>query len=116
MIDEKMTERMVACGWVAAALSALLTLLLVAMGTIPFLSLIDAAVLGTLAWGIYRRSRICAILALSYHVLNRLFIYTHAAGAVPPVSIAGDLLLFVLYVLGVVGTFLHHARNYGRSA
>ena len=100
-----MTERLVACGWAAAAFSALLTLLLVATGTISLLSLIDTGVLGLLAWGIYRRSRICALLALSYHVLNRLFIYTHAA-FIPPVSIAGDLLLLVLYIIGVVGTVL----------
>jgi len=112
LIDQTMAERMVACGWIAAAFAGLLTAALSiasALGLGPF-NLIDATALLAFAYGIFRRSRTCAVLALAYHLINRAFVYSHA-GDVPPAILAGDLLLAALYVLGVIGTFSHHARR-----
>ena len=70
VIDETMAERMVACGWIAAAIAGLATLVfsLTSSYGLTHYNLVDAALLFGLAYGIYRRSRICAVLALAYHI------------------------------------------------
>ena len=106
-----MAERMVACGWIAGAIAGLATLIfsLTSSYGLTHYNLVDAALLFGLAYGIYRRSRICAVLALAYHILNRLMIfYGHD---VPPIAIVLTLMFAGLYVLGVIGTFVHHARR-----
>jgi hypothetical protein len=117
VIDEKMTERMVACGWIAAAIAGLITLGLSLNGGLGLtrLNLVDAALLLGLAYGIYRHSRTCALLVFFYHVGNRAFIYSHAQH-VPAAIVAADLIFAALYVLGIVGTFAHHARRRAQPA
>jgi len=106
-----MAERMVACGWIAAAIAGLATLIfsLTSSYGLTHYNLVDAALLFGLAYGIYRHSRICAVLALAYHILNRLMIFY--ARDVPPIAIVLTLMFAALYVLGVIGTFVHHARR-----
>jgi hypothetical protein len=112
VIDEKMTERMVACGWIAAAVAGLFMIAWAFMqrGEIVWVGIIAAVILLALAYGIYRRSRICALLILINHVIGFEGLMRHAR-YVPPLEIAVAILLGVLYALGVVGTFLHHARE-----
>jgi len=111
VIDDTMAERMVACGWIAAAIAGLTTLIfsLTSSFGLTHYNLVDAALLIGLAYGIYRRSRTCAVLALAYHILNRLMIF-HARD-VPPIAIVLTLMFAALYVLGIIGTFVHHARR-----
>jgi hypothetical protein len=111
VIDDTMAEKMVACGWIAAAIAGLATLIfsLASSFGLTHYNLVDAALLFGLAYGIYRRSRICAVLALAYHILNRLMIFS--ARDVPPIAIVLTLMFAALYVLGVIGTFVHHARR-----
>jgi hypothetical protein len=116
VIDDTMAERMVACGWIGAAFVGLITVIFSLTGFgLTRLNLIDAALLLGLAYGIYRRSRTCAVLVLAYHLVNRGLVYAHAP-YVPPVIAAGDLLLASLFVLGVIGTFAHHARRSAQTA
>jgi hypothetical protein len=112
LIDDAMAERMVACGWLAASAAGLFMLALGFMvGGVPIMWVYigGAAILFALAYGIYRRSRVCAVLVLVNHFLGvtSLFARVHD---VPPTEIAVTLVLGVLYVLGVIGTFVHHAR------
>ena len=111
MIDDTMAERMVACGWIAGAIAGLATLIfsLTSSYGLTHYNLVDAALLFGLAYGIYRHSRICAVLALAYHILNRLMIFS--GQNVPPIAIVLTLMFAALYVLGVIGTFVHHARR-----
>ncbi len=69
-----------------------------------------AAILFALAYGIYRRSRVCAVLVLVNHFLGVAGLFARVR-EVPPIEIAVTLVLGVLYVLGVIGTFVHHARR-----
>lgn len=113
MIDDTMAERMVACGWIAASAAGVFMIALAFMagaGPVMWVSLGGAAILFAFAYGIYRRSRICAVLVLVNHFLGvaALFARVHD---VPPTEIAVTLVLGVLYVLGVIGTFIHHARR-----
>ncbi len=116
-MTEQLAERMVTCGWVAAAMAGLITLGLSLTGGLGLthLNLVDAALLLGLAYGIYRRSRVCAVLVFLYHVGNRAFIYSHA-NHVPPATLAGDLIFAVLYLLGIIGTFAHHAHRRAQPA
>lgn len=112
MIDDTMAERMVACGWIAAAIAGLATLAfsLTSSFGLNHYNLVDAAILLALAYGIYRRSRTCAVLALAYHVLNRAMLYANAH-EMPPATTVITLIFAALYVLGVIGTFVHHAHR-----
>ena len=74
-----------------------------------------AAVLFALAYGIYLRSRICAVLVLVNHLLGAARLFAGMSG-VPSTELAVTLVLTVLYVLGVIGTFVHHARRHPAAA
>jgi hypothetical protein len=117
VIDDTMAERMVACGWIAAAFVGLVTLIFSLTGGRGFtrLNLIDAALMFGLAYGIYRHSRTCSVLVLIYYLVNRVLVYTYAP-FVPPAIAVGDLLLATLFVFGVIGTFVHHARRRSAAA
>jgi hypothetical protein len=112
VIDDTMAERMVACGWIAASAASVFMIVLAFMagfGPVMWVSLGGAAILFALAYGIYRRSRICAVLVLVNHFLGVVGLFARVCD-VPPIEIAATLVLGVLYVLGVIGTFVHHAR------
>ena len=107
-----MAERMVACGWIAAAIAGFATLIfsLAESFGLNHYNLVDAAILLALAYGVYRRSRTCAVLALAYHILNRVMLYAGTRD-VPPITMVITLVFAALYVLGVIGTFVHNARR-----
>lgn len=118
MIDDTMAERMVACGWLAASTAGLLMIVMAfyaPAGALRPVYFLGAAVLFALAYGIYRRSRVCAAIVLANHFLGvvGLVLQPHV---IPPVQIAIALVLGVLYVLGTIGTFVLHARLSPASA
>lgn len=117
MIDEKMTERMVACGWIAAAVAGLFMIAwgFMQRGEDVWVGIIAAVILLALAYGIYRRSRACALIVLINHAIGFAGLLRQAH-YVPPLETAVAIILGVFYVLGVVGTFLHHSRGYGQPA
>jgi hypothetical protein len=112
VIDETMAERMVACGWIAAAAAGLFLLVLAFVAGLRFgwLNLLGGAALLALAYGIYRRSRTCAVIVLINHVLG-ISALLRVTQFVPPIEIAATLVLAALYVLAIIGTFVHHARR-----
>jgi hypothetical protein len=116
VIDDTMAERMVVGGWLAAAIAGLTTLVFALASSfgLNHYNLVDAALLLGLAYGISRRSRTCAVLALAYHILNRAMLYS--ARDVPPITTVITLIFAALYVLGVIGTFVHHARRHPAAA
>jgi hypothetical protein len=112
VIDEKMAERMVACGWSAAIIAGLfmLVLALTAGLRLAWLNAVVAVALFALAYGIYRRSRVCAVIVFINHLLG-IASLLRLPQSIPPVEVAAALVLGVLYLLGIVGTFSHHARR-----
>ena len=112
MIDDTMAARMVMCGWIAAVAAGGFMAVLSLMVGFPagFFYLGGGAALIALAYGIYRRSRICAVLVLLNHFLGIAKLFREG-GNTPPAMIAVTLVLGVLYLLGVIGTFVHHARR-----
>jgi hypothetical protein len=112
VIDDTMAERMVACGWIAAAIAGLFMVVFAFVIGLGFAwpYLIGGAILFALSYGIYRRSRICAVLVVVNHFLGMAALFTRTR-YLPTTELAMMLVLAVLYVLGVIGTFVHHARQ-----
>jgi len=112
VIDEKMAERMVACGWIAAIIAGLFMLVLSLMTglRLAWLNAVVAVALFALAYGIYRRSRVCALIVFINHLLG-IASLLRLSQSIPPIEVATTLVLGVLYLLGIVGTFSHHARQ-----
>jgi len=74
-------QKHVTRAWMAATISAGLTLIFGVLAAAGLLTtpgfdarmLIDAAILGVLAYGVWRRSRICAVLLVVYGVGNEVY-------------------------------------------
>src|SRR5260370_25104525 len=90
MIDEKLTRIFIACGWIAAVIAGFFTTLCVMTGCFGLnkYNIVDMALLFGLAYGVYRRSRTCAVLLLAYDVASQamLFRLGHQPSAVALVS------------------------------
>lgn len=101
--------------WGAAILSGLLTLgvTLYAMRAPGFMGftawgLLDVGLIFALAYGIYRRSRLCALAMVVYFVASKLLLASSiGADAIGPAAIV----FLVFYAMGVVGTVRWHALN-----
>ena len=110
MINEKVAGRFIVATCAAAAIAGLLTLLMSVFGAYGFSlwNLLDVAAWFGLGYGVYRKSRTCAIILLTYHLVNRVDMWTrtHAVST----TIGGFAIPFaVIYCLGILGTFAHHA-------
>ena len=91
-------ERHVSRAWTAACISALFTLIFAFPTTgVNVVAVCEAAVLAALAYGVWKRSRVCAVLLLAYAVaveayltvagghfsiLRLVFIYFYLRGAI----------------------------------
>ena len=108
----KALNRLIKNGASAALVSALITIALdvyywsEGVRTIRvYLNLVEVAITCVLAYGIYRRSRICAVLVLLLFTLNQIYL--------PAVHSIGNMIFITLFMLcfsgGVVGTFWYHS-------
>lgn len=100
-------------GWIAGVVSGVLTLAitLFVMSGHKFLffnawSLVDVVLIFGLSFGIYRKSRVCAVLMLVYFVGSKIFIYSQIG--LPTGGLIMPIVFFYCFVLGVQGTFLYH--------
>jgi hypothetical protein len=115
MLDQKTARLLVMCGVAAAALGGLSAVYLSFMaGT--FAGLPVAALSLGLAYGIYRQSRACAVLATILYLLERLGMYAEASaiqqvrgGSVVTGFWISVTLFTTLYALGIAGTFSSQA-------
>ena len=110
MIDETLTRIFIACGWIATTIIALLTALSVATGRLSPYNFVDAAIFFGLAYAIYRRSRVCAVVVLLYVMAYEaaLIYKTHQVSTLTIIIIA---VFFGACGLGVIGTFVSHAHD-----
>jgi serine/threonine-protein kinase len=75
--------------------------------------LLDPALILLLAYGLYRRSRVCAVLLLVYVVLELWVAYhSRPVGA----GVGPALLLGVAFAAGIRGTFAYHRELAGARA
>jgi len=98
---------------VAGAISGGLTLLLtvLTLGNVHLVSFInawqfiDVALIAGLAYGIYRKSRACAVILFLYFVASKIMIVA-STGKASGLVLA--LVFFYYYALGIQGTFEYH--------
>nr|MBI3611908.1 hypothetical protein [Nitrospirota bacterium] len=99
-------------GWIAAVISGATTLIFTAIamsGTSVYSftvwELIDVALVFGLAYGIYRQSRVCAILLLFYFVQAKIYLLmTGALASSTPIV----LVFLYFFVRAALGTFRYH--------
>lgn len=119
MISEKTALSFIAAGWITAGLSGLLTAILAyqSAASLNPTNFIDAVILLGLAYGILRKSRLCAILALAYYLVNQIVRVKLLHGGVPMGGLLAGVAIFVtLYALSIVGTFAWHRGNWPATA
>ena len=100
-------------GWIAAVVSAVITLLfdLLAIfhatdkGTAA-LSLLDAAIIFALGFGIYRKSRVSATLMLAFLCLVQYVAWKQTGF---PSGLVIGLVLAIFFFRAIIGTFRYHA-------
>lgn len=99
-------------GWIAAAISAGMTLLvtLLAMsgasvGSFSAWNMVDVVLIAGLAYGIRRRSRACATIMLGYFVLSKILIVVQTG---KPTGVLVGLIFIYFLWQGVSGTFAYH--------
>ncbi len=108
--------------WIAAVISGSLTLALVllafyaprwnALG-INAWALIDVAFIYLMAFGIYRKSRTCAVLMLVYFTISKAIMMVQMG---KPSGILLSLAFFYFFANGVAGTFAYHKLGREPSA
>jgi len=103
-------ERMIDLGWSVAGLWGVLRMVALlwitrASGGYEAALLVDPVLILLLAYGLYRRSRVCAVLLLAYVVVE-LWFALHATGRPPGLGVA--LLLEVSFLTGLRGTLVYH--------
>jgi S1-C subfamily serine protease/Tfp pilus assembly protein PilF len=113
--SEQKEEKAIQRAWFAALVcgGATLTFALFALGgrqLVPGLNayaIIDAATLFGLGFGVYKRSRICAVLLLAYTAGSEIWIISSGA-AVKPSPLR--LIFIYFYLRGMLAIFAHHRR------
>ena len=110
------TARKIKGAWMAGLVSAGITLLfvLISLGSgsaimgINAWAFVDIGIFLGLAYGVYRRSRTCAVLLFLFFLLEKVAMFASARsmGSVP---IA--IIFIYLYGRGMVGTFQYHRER-----
>jgi len=67
--------------------------------------LLDVVLICGLVYGIYRKSRICAVLMLLYFIVSKIVIIRETGS---PAGLALALVFIYYYIQGVIGTFRYH--------
>ena len=106
-------KKKIKAGWIAGAVSAGITLVMVILSVFGFSvmginawALIDVAVIAGLAYGVFRKSRTCAIILMVLFAVEKVLMW-QAAGT--PTGWPLALAFFACYVMGVQGTFQYHS-------
>ncbi len=71
------------------------------------LSLIDVIFIFSMAYGIYRKSRICAVMMFEYFLLSKIFKISTSTHINFGAIIVGSIFLYFLFQ-GIAGTFAYH--------
>src|SRR5262245_48586802 len=69
-------ELEVRAAWIAGVIVAAATIFGILAGVLPKSGILDVLISLALAFGIYRRSRVCAVLMLGYFIASRILAIT----------------------------------------
>ncbi|MDZ4344861.1 MAG: hypothetical protein U1E51_20765 [Candidatus Binatia bacterium] len=120
-MDEKKARRAIRNAWIAATVSGIFTVIVALIAVTsdrnPFddwvtgWELLSAGATFGLAYGIYRKSRACAVVVLLWYVAQQL-LYAIETGRKTGFGLA--LVFIYFYVQGVRGTFAYQKLNTAR--
>jgi hypothetical protein len=99
-------EKKIRSAWIAGLISAAVTLAFSAFGWQGFdlMNLLDVGLLLGLAFGVYKKSRACAVVLLGYFVLSKIVIVIETGKAN---GLIMSMVFLYFYWQGVVGTYQH---------
>ena len=106
----KKTRQAAVAGSISCGITLLFTLIAIAgtsMLGFTAWQFVDVALIAGLAFGIYRKSRVCAVLMLVYFVGAKIYMIMQGNAKGAGLVVAAIFLYY--YVLGVQGTFQYHA-------
>jgi hypothetical protein len=117
--DEKVAKK-IKHAWVAGLVSGTITVIFVilalsgnGMAGIDGWAFADAVVILGLTYGVYRKSRACAVLLFAFFLANKLMMWS-AAGPGGTAAGAPLALVFLYYFgQGIAGTFQYHKAKEG---
>jgi hypothetical protein len=105
--------------WVAGAISTTVTLVITTLAVAGTRLLgftgwefFDVALLAGLTFGIYKRSRACAMVMVAYFVISKVLLI-RSTGQANGLVLGAVFLYF--YIQGAIGTFAFHRALKGRS-
>jgi serine/threonine-protein kinase len=108
-------EKRITRAWVAGAISGSLTLVLTLLavsgtaqlGGLNAWSFLDVTLIFGLTFGIYKKSRTCAVLMFIYYVGSKIlqFVEYGSAGT----GMGFGIIFAIFFGMGVAGTFQYHA-------
>lgn len=105
-------EKKIKSAWIAACISGAITLVvtLIAVSGTEILgfdawSLLDVGMIFALAFGIYKKSRACAVTMLAYFVLSKIILMVESG---KPSGLLMALIFGYYFWQGVEGTFTYH--------
>jgi tetratricopeptide (TPR) repeat protein len=111
IIEMRAGENFIMAAVVAGALSGVVTLVLSIIGALGFTlwNLIDAFVVLGLTFGVYKKSRVCAIALFVLYIGPRIWMMvTQPESIVIWSSLPMSILFGTFYFLGIRGTFAYH--------
>lgn len=110
MIDEKTANVFIWCAVVGAVLGGLATLFAIFTGRfgINLWNLLDVAAFFGLAFGIFKKSRTCAIIMFIYHIANRVDMWMRTRDIMMSLGLI-PLIFITTFFLGILGTFAYHS-------
>jgi hypothetical protein len=119
-IPDDVAKRIKQCwiaGLVSGSITAAIAILVLSTGAnvlnIDAWAFVDVAIMLALSYGVYRKSRTCAVLLLTFFVLNKIIMWMEAGAP------SGWLLALVFiwfFGQGVIGTFQYHRLKRARQA
>jgi hypothetical protein len=77
---------------------------------------VDAIIFAIAGWRVWRLSRIWAVLALVIYVMERVYALEVTSGPVPPAGAFISVVITLVLISGVRGTFAYHAFKKKESA
>lgn len=114
---------MIKAAWIGGLVSATITLLTFIFTLLDETTeitlinkmtlLVDIFIMYGLTFGVYKKSRVCAIIILIFFILAKLNAILFTGFNVPQLFLqfAGSLVFIALFIGGVIGTFGYHDSN-----
>lgn len=114
-MNEQKAQQAIKVAWVFGIFSGVLTLLITTLSMsgvldldINSFSLFDVLLVWALAFGVYKKSRVCAVVLFIYFIMDKIYIII-ATGNMG--GIVGAIIFGAVYFQGIRGTIYYHKNK-----